>query len=295
MRAFDISFHAYADDLQLYAEFDPRSEGDCERVLARLSSCIDVINEWMIQNTLRLNQDKTEFFLIANRNVSAALSDISLKLGELSIQRSTSIKNLGVTFDDSLTMYSQINTICKSVNFHIRNIWRIRRFITTEACHHIVRGLVLSRLDYAKSLLFGACETDLTRLQRLQNKAARLVLSCGRDQSSTGLFRELHWLPVKQRIIYKLMLYIYKALNDMAPCYISAMTHLQNTDPAEYRQRLRSSSDQTRLIVSRSFKRAGDMSFTITAARLWNDLPVYLRESQSLPMFKRQLKTHLFP
>ena len=81
----------------------------------------------------------------------------------------------------------------------------------------------------------------------------------------------------------------------MAPCYISAMVHLQNTDPAEYRQRLRSSSDQTRLIVSRSFKRARDMSFTIAAARLWNDLPVYLHESQSLPMFKRQLKTHLFP
>ena len=91
------------------------------------------------------------------------------------------------------------------------------------------------------------------------------------------------------------MLYIYKALNDMAPCYISAMTHLQNTDPAEYRQQLRSSSDQTWLIVSRSFKRAGDMSFTIAAARLWNDLPVYLCESQSLPTFKRQLKTHLFP
>ena len=100
-------------------------------------------------------------------------------------------------------------------------------------------------------------------------------MSCERDQSSTDLLRELHWLPVKQRIIYKRMLYIYKALNDMAPCYISTMTHLQNTDPAEYRQRLRSSSDQTRLIVSRSFKRAGDMSFTIAAARLWNDLPVY--------------------
>ena len=192
-------------------------------------------------------------------------------------------------------MYSQINAICKSVNFHIRNIWRIRRFITTEACHHIVRGLVLSRLDYAKALLFGPREADLTRLQRLQNKAARLVMSCGRDQSSSDLLRGLHWLPVKQRIIYKPMLYIYKALNDMAPCYISAMTHLQNTDPGEYRQRVRSSSDQTRLIVSRSFKRVGDMSFTIAAARLWNDLPVNLRESQSLPMFKRQLKTHLFP
>ena len=277
---------AYADDLQLYAEFDPRSEGDCERVLARLSSCIDVINEWMIQNTLRLNQDKTEVFLIANRNVSAALSNISLKLGELSIQRSTSIKNLGVTFDDSLTMYFQINTVCKSVNFHLRIIWRIRRFITTEATHHIVRGLVFSRLDYANSLLFGAREADLTRLQRLQNKAARLV------QSSTDLLRELHWLPVKQRLIYELMLYIYKAVNDMAPCYTFAMIHLQNTDPVKYWQRLRSSSDQTRLIVSRSFIRACEMSFTIVAARLWNDFPVYLRELQSLPLFKRQVKTH---
>ena len=81
----------------------------------------------------------------------------------------------------------------------------------------------------------------------------------------------------------------------MAPNYFFAMTHLRNTDPAEYRQRLRSSSDQTRLIVSGSLKRAGDMSFTIVAAPLWDDLPVSLRESQSLSMFKRQLKTHLFP
>ena len=164
-----------------------------------------------------------------------------------------------------------------------------------HATARIVRGLVLSHLDYASSLLFGTREADLTCLQRLQNKAAWLVMSCGRDQSSSDLLRELHWLPVKQRIIYKLMLYIYKVLNDMTPCYISAMTHLQNTDPAEFWQRLRSSSDQTRLIVSRSFKRASDMSFNIAAAHLWNDLPVYLCESQSLPMFKRQLKTHLFP
>ena len=194
-----------------------------------------------------------------------------------------------------LHQQSQINTICKSVDCYIHNIWRIRHFITTEAYHHIVRGLVLFRLDYANSLLFGMCEADLTRPQRLQNKAAWLVMACGCDQSSTDLFRELHWLPVRQRIIYKLKLYVYKALNDMAPSYLSAMMHLQNTDPAEYRQRLRSSSDETRLIVSRSFKRAGDMSFTIAAGPLWNDFPASLRESQSLPMFKRQLKTHLFP
>ena len=91
------------------------------------------------------------------------------------------------------------------------------------------------------------------------------------------------------------MLYVCKALNDMAPSYLTAMTHLQNTDPTEYRQRLRFFSDQTQLIVSRSFKRAGDISFTIAAAHLWNEHSVSLRESHSLPMFKRQLKTHFFP
>ena len=68
-------------------------------------------------------------------------------------------------------------------------------------------------------------------------------MTYGWDQSSTDLLRELHWLPIRQRIIYKLKLYVYKALNDMDPSYLSAMTHLQNTDAAEYMQRLRSSSD----------------------------------------------------
>ena len=121
MRAFDISFHANAEVYNCMPSLIPD-----------LKVIVNEINEWMIQNTLRLSQDKTNFFLIANRNVSAALSGISLQLGELSIKRSTSIKNLGVTFDDSHTMYSQINTICKSVSFHIRNIWHIRHFIT----HH---------------------------------------------------------------------------------------------------------------------------------------------------------------
>ena len=69
MRTFDISFHAYPDDLELYAEFDPRSEGDCKRVLARLSSCIEVINEWMIQNTLPLLKDRQRFDAVSTSNL----------------------------------------------------------------------------------------------------------------------------------------------------------------------------------------------------------------------------------
>jgi len=155
-------------------------------------------------------------------------------------------------------MTNHVNTICKSVNIHIRNIWRIRRFLTRDACHHVVRGLVLSNLDYMRTsflmvrarLILLVCNVCRTKA----NKAARLVMACGRDQSSIDLLRELHWLPVRQRIAFKLLLYVYKAINNLAPSYLSSMTHLQNTGSAERRPQLPSCSDSTWLVVQRSHK-----------------------------------------
>jgi len=145
--------------------------------------------------------DKTEFIVFATPQVFRILpSDIQLKLGDLVIPASSSVKNLGVTFDTNLCMTDQISALCKSVNFHLHWLWSIIMFLTQDACHHAVRALILSRLDYANSLLYGVTETNLKRLQRLQNKAARLVFSCGRDRSSSVLLSTLHWLPVKERI-----------------------------------------------------------------------------------------------
>ena len=166
----------------------------------------------MYQNMLQLNQEKTEFLVLATPYVLRKFPDIQLRLGDVSVRASTNVKNLGVIFDASMNMSAQISAICKSVNFHIRNLWRIRRFITREACHHAVRSLVLSRIDYANSLLYGAKQFDLNRLQRLQNKAARLVFACGRDQRSSRLIHTLHWLPVDARIKYKILLYVFKSI-----------------------------------------------------------------------------------
>ena len=83
---------------------------------------------------------------------------------------------------------------------------RIYRFITQDACHSAVRALVLSRIDYANSLLYNVRSLDLMRLQRLQNKATRLVFACGRDERSVDLLTSLHLLPVKERILFKFIL-----------------------------------------------------------------------------------------
>ncbi len=246
---------------------------------------------------LQLNRDKTEFIVFGTQHVLSNLPEIDLQLGVTTIRASSNVKNLGVIFDASMSMCDQIGAICKSVNFHIRNLWRVRRFITKEACHHAVRALVLSRIDYANSLLYGSKQIYLQRLQRLQNKAARLIFACGRDQSSSPLLCTLHWLPVKDRIKYKILLYIFKSLNRQAPIYLTDLLQLYN-DPncnMESRRRLRSSSDATRLAVPRSKRQAGDNSFPIWGPRLWNQLPVSIREAPSVSAFKRMLKTHLFP
>ena len=220
-----------------------------------------------------------------------------MELGNITVHTSSSVKNLGVIFDSTMSMSDQVSGLCKSVNFHIRNLWRVRRFITQEACHHAVRSLVLSRIDYANSLLFGAKEVDLKRIQRLQNKAARLVFACGRDQSSSQLLCTLHWLPVKDRIKYKVLLYIYKCLHDLAPSYLTNALVLYNVSDGndDSRRRLRSSSDVTRLVVPRSRRKTGDKAFHVVGPYLWNQLPVDIRETESVHIFKRHLKTHLFP
>ena len=177
IRRYNICFHCYAD-IQLYAEFDPKIHGDCERVLNNLSSCISDISSWMINNKLQLNQDKTEFFIIGTSRALNKLPDIELTLGDIAIKPSANIKSLGIVFDNTPNMSCHISNLCRTLNFHLRNLWRIRRFLSQEACHHAVRALILSHIDYANSLLYGARERDLKRLQRLQNKAARLVYAC---------------------------------------------------------------------------------------------------------------------
>ena len=98
------------------------------------------------------------------------------------------MRHLGVVFDTNMQMSDQVSAICRTVNFHLSNLWRIRRFIDKDTCAHAVRALIISRLDYCNSLLHRISKYDINRLQRLQNKAAKLVFALGRREHVT-----LYW------------------------------------------------------------------------------------------------------
>ncbi|XP_072050334.1 uncharacterized protein [Amphiura filiformis] len=124
---------------------------------------------------LKLNNDKTEFFIAISPHNKQRMPPVTLQVGSDTIHPSETVRNLGVIFDTHMTMTSHISSICSSLNTHLRNITRTRRYLDFDTCNHIIRSLVLSRLDYGNALLLGARQADISRLQRLQNWSAKLI------------------------------------------------------------------------------------------------------------------------
>lgn len=132
----------------------------------------------------------------------------------------TCVKNLGVYLDKSLSMEQHIAAVSKSCFNQIRNIGRIRSYITDSACKTLVCSLITSRLDYGNALLYGVNASALAKLQRVQNTAARLIARRKKYDHITPVLIELHWLPVKFRCEYKLLVYIFKSLHGIALVYL---------------------------------------------------------------------------
>ncbi|XP_033634209.1 uncharacterized protein LOC117295613 [Asterias rubens] len=216
-------------------------------------------------------------------NVTLTISDISIKAG-------LSARCLGVQLDSTLKMDKHVSDLCRALHFHLSNIARIRPFINRKACEDAIRTIVASRLDYANSLLHGVNLSSIQRLQRVQNRAAKLIFMARKYDHVTPLLKELHWLPVQQRITFKILTLVYKSLHGKAPTYLdSLITQYHSARPG-----LRSSSDCTLIHIPRTNSKAGDNAFQTFAPCLWNNIPQSVRQLPSLDAFKRALKTLLF-
>ena len=287
-----LSHHCYADDTQLYIAIEHSANLHSE--LLRMERCVADIRNWMRHNMLKLNDDKTELIVFASRYNQHLYSDASMMIGNTTVVCEPQVKNLGVIFDQVMSMRQHVNYTSRTARFHLRHISRIRRYIPEESCKLVVQSLVTSRLDYSNGLLYGIPKSAVSILQSVQNSAARIVTKTAPREHITPVLRELHWLPVDRRIEYKILLYAYKALNGLTPEYLCNMVELYAPD------RVLRSASQNLLVVPRGKHcQYGMRTFAMAAATLWNSLNVRnrsnrIRGSPSLESFKSNLKTLLF-
>ncbi len=291
LRDEGVSYHLYADDTQLYLSFDLCDSVSQLESLHKMQQCVCSVKSWMTHNKLKLNDEKTEIVFMSSRFNRNPISLDSFAIDATHIKPATSVRNIGVIFDDAMTMNNQITAICKSAHFHLRNIGRIRKCISYEACEKLVHAFVTSRLDCGNALLYGLPDNQLKRLQRMLHIAARILTLTRPFDHITPVLKQLHWLPIRSRIDYKILLLTFKALNGLAPQYLCDLL----TPHAVSSYGLRSND---MLMLERETARTthyGERAFSYAAPKLWNTLLTNeMRNICNIDAFKKELKRLLF-
>ena len=192
-----------------------------------------------------------------------------LQLGTVLIKPAVSVQNLGAHFDQMLTMVSFINNKIKVASYHLRRIGSIRKYITAGICHKLVVALLTSNIDYCNGLLGRLAAKYVDRLQRLQNRVARLVTRSKAAMHITPNRKDLHWLSIQERINYKIIVTVYKCIHRLAPNYLSSILTTRTRD-----NRLRQKQVCHELNTHSCVKVVGKQAFGTRAPELWNKLPL---------------------
>ena len=198
VESYGLTCAVYADDTQLYISID-KSQLQCG--IANLQQCILAIIEWLPINELVCNESKTEAIWFFSRYKKHDLELSAITIGKSNVALASSVRDLGVMLDRHLDMRAHINQLCRSASFSLRRVGQVRRYLDTATTEKLTHALITCKLDQCNSLLYGLPDKDISKIQRIQNSAARLVTGTKRQEHITSVLRNLHWLPIKKRII----------------------------------------------------------------------------------------------
>ena len=207
-------------------------------------------------------------------------------IGDQCIRYSDAVKNVGVWLDECLNMNKHVNKIVSHCYKLLKDIGRIRIVLSRKHTEMLVHAVISSRLDYCNSLFFNMNKSNMYKLQKVQNAAARLVTRTRKRDSVSGVIKELHWLKVESRIIFKLLLIVHKCVWGLCSANIS--------NKSKYKKHNCRPNDYLLLETRKVQTKYGKRTFEYAGPRLWNALPLEVRTEEKRECFKKRIKTMLF-
>ena len=195
-------------------------------VYEELGECAANLKVWMNENRLKMNNDKAEFIVFGSKPQLEKFKTKTLNVDNTEIELADKIKYLGVILHQNLGLKKHVTSKCKTAMLNIQCIKNIRHLLTQEATEILVLGTVISHLDYCNSILVGLPEVDITKMQHIQDIAAKMVVLNDvtmKDSNSRSIFEKLHCLPICRRIQYKILTLIHKCLSCGVPEYLAKL------------------------------------------------------------------------
>ena len=289
----DFKTLSYADDNSGYQVFSLSSESNTFNNV--IPACIDQLKSWMNDYFLKINEGKTKIIVFARPvfHLNLSQTNVTLQNGDV-ITITDRIKYLGFYFDKFLSLTSHVNKVASHCYQLLKTARKLRKYITQSQMESIVHCIISSRIDYCNILLFGAQKVNcVNKLQRVQNSASKVVLKKGRLQGcpSTQRLEILHWLPVEKRIVFKALVIIFKCFIGSAPILVSSLLVRKFPESTIDDDDYNCDFDDRLFYPNLSI---GRRAFRFYAPRIWNALPMHLRESPNINIFKRKLKTYLW-
>ena len=193
----------YADDHSLYTSFKAGDEQDEVSAFARLSLALTNSKQWMLSNKLKMNDDKTEFVVIGSHRLLHKHNTESIAIGDSIVERSSSVKLLGVHLDQHLNLKMHISQKSRAAGLAMHNLIKLRPYLDKDTCLKLANALIFSHMDYCNSLYVDLPHTTLKPFTRIQNLTAKIILNQSKLSSSTEALKELHILPVHARADFK--------------------------------------------------------------------------------------------
>ena len=154
--------------ITLYCHFDLTATA-LATALRCMEDCLDVVKQWITSNCLCMNDNKTEYLPVVPRTAAALVDSSVIRVGDVTIIASRSVRNLGVVMDRHLDLKKQVSSIVSVCSFHLRHTNRMSRYLPMTTKERVFNAIITSRLDYCNSLLYGTCINNIARLQRMHN------------------------------------------------------------------------------------------------------------------------------
>lgn len=283
------SHHLYADDLQLYTQ---ASVDDLNRAVTDINADLDRISAWSRSFGIAVNPSKCQAIVLGSPRIISSV-DLSLMAPIMyeseQILLVPKVKNLGLILDCGLTGEPQVSDVCRRVTYTLRCLYRFKYFLPISTKILLVQTLVIPKIDYADVCFSNLTQGSLSRLDRLLNNCIRFIFGLRKYDHISAYRRQLNWLPIRERRSLRVLCTLYSCLFDpAAPDYLRSKFQFVTARPGCNLRTARS------LKLVTPLHRTGFMtnSFSAQAIRLWNALPIAIRQAQSKYSFKNMLRKH---